>query len=81
MRHQDGTHPSDPAAVRALSDEDRHFLEQALQEYSQAGPADEHLNRSTCQQLYVSSQAFLSVVALSILDGGKVPLRIWLCLI
>ena len=44
MRHQDGTHPSDPAAVRALSDEDRHFLEQAMQEYSQACPADERVS-------------------------------------
>jgi hsp70-interacting protein len=36
MRHQaDGTQPPDPAAVRTISEEDRRFLEAAMQEYAQ----------------------------------------------
>lgn len=56
MRHQDGTHPSDPAAVQALSDEDRRFLEQAMQEYSQVCPADKRLSTT----LHASSSLTLS---------------------
>jgi hypothetical protein len=36
MRHQaDGTQPPDPAALRTISEEDRRFLEAAMQEYAQ----------------------------------------------
>ena len=37
MRHQDGTQPSE--AARELPEEDRRFLELAMEEYSQARPA------------------------------------------
>ena len=37
MRHQDGTQP--PEAARELTEEDRHFLELAMEEYTQARPA------------------------------------------
>ena len=37
MRHQDGTRPAEPA--RELTEEDRRFLELAMEEYAQARPA------------------------------------------
>ena len=40
MRHQDGTRPAEPA--RELTEEDRRFLELAMEEYAQARPAPVH---------------------------------------